>query len=182
MIKVFLHIFISSSYSLLFLLPPSSSPPSSSLFSSSSFLILPLLLLLLLLLPSSSLLLLLLHPSPSYSSPPPSSFLLLPPPPPLFEEYLLDLWEGYVQPQNQGRYTVGCGAKHRQLKEKEALQMELEMLEKQRLVVNLVTLVPQVMEMAKSTVKREREMAESKTFVPPGQRQNVYRSITEDDL
>ena len=32
----------------------------------------------------------------------------------------------------------------------------------------------------RSEIKREGEMAESKTFVPPGRRENVYRSITED--
>ena len=34
--------------------------------------------------------------------------------------------------------------------------------------------------MAWSEIKREGELAESKTFVPPGRRQNVYSSITED--
>ena len=74
--------------------------------------------------------------------------------------------------------------KHGQLKEKEAIQKEKE---KQRPVVNLVSPVAKATEMAKSTVKREREMspiakatemaksavkregemAKSRTFVPP---------------
>ena len=54
------------------------------------------------------------------------------------------------------------------------------MPEKQRPVVNLVSPVAQGMEMARSEIQRESEMIKSKTFVPPGRRQNVYRSITED--
>ena len=56
--------------------------------------------------------------------------------------------------------------------------MEIEQIEKQRPVVNLVSPVAQATEMARSEIKREREMAKSKTFVPPGRRQNVNRSIT----
>ena len=56
------------------------------------------------------------------------------------------------------------------------------MLEKQRPVVNLVTPVARATEMVKSTVKREQEMAKSKIFLPSVRRQNVYISITEDDL
>ena len=58
--------------------------------------------------------------------------------------------------------------------------MEAKQIEKQRPVVNLVSPVAQATEMARSEIKREREMAESKTFVPPGRRQKVYRSITGD--
>ena len=58
--------------------------------------------------------------------------------------------------------------------------LQKEMPEKQRPVVKLVSPVAQATEMARSEIKRECEMAESKTFVPPGRRQNVYRSITED--
>ena len=94
-------------------------------------------------------------------------------------QYALDLRKGNVQHHNQGRYNVGGGAKHGQLKEKKALQKEIE---KQRPVVNLVSPVAQATKMAKSTVKRESEMAKSKILVPPGRRQNVYRSITETDL
>ena len=72
---------------------------------------------------------------------------------------------------------VGSGEKHKRLQGKEAKQIE-----RQRPVVNLVSPVAQATEMARSEIKREREMAESKTFVPPGLRQNVYRSITEDDF
>ena len=58
---------------------------------------------------------------------------------------------------------MGSGEKHRRLKEMEAKQIE-----NQRPVVNLVSPVAQATEMARSEVKREREMAKSKTFVPPG--------------
>ena len=40
----------------------------------------------------------------------------------------------------------------------------------QRPVIKMVTPVKQAMEMARSEIKREREMAKSKTFVPPGRR------------
>ena len=65
---------------------------------------------------------------------------------------------------------MGSGAKNRHIKE-----MEAEQIEKQRPVVNLVLPVAQATEMARSEIKREREMAKSKTFVPPGRRQNVTR-------
>ena len=58
--------------------------------------------------------------------------------------------------------------------------MEPEQIEIQRPVVNLVSPVAQATEMARSEIKREREMAKSKTFVPPGRRQNVNRSIRKD--
>ena len=74
-----------------------------------------------------------------------------------------------------GRYIVGSGAKYRHLKE-----TETEQIEKQRPAVNLVSPVAQATEMARSEIKREREMAKSKTFVPPGRRQNVNRSTTKD--
>ena len=83
-------------------------------------------------------------------------------------QQLLDMRDGLVEPDYLGRYIAGSGEKHRRLKEME--------------VVNLVSPVAQATEMARSEIKREREMAKSKTFVPPGQRKNVYRSITEDKL
>ena len=89
------------------------------------------------------------------------------PDPDKWYQYALDLRKCNVQHHNQGHYNVSDGAKHGQLKEKEALQNAIE---KQRPVVNLVSPVAQVMEMTKSTVKRESEMAKSKTFVPPGRR------------
>ena len=52
----------------------------------------------------------------------------------------------------------------------------------QRPVIKMVTPVEQATEMARSEIKREREMAKSKTFVHQGRRKNVYRSITEDKL
>ena len=92
-------------------------------------------------------------------------------------QHLLDMRDGLVEPDYLGRYIVGSGEKHRRLKEMEAKQIE-----KQRPVVNLVSPVAQATEMARSEIKRESEMAKSKTFVPPGRRKNVYRSITEDKL
>ena len=50
----------------------------------------------------------------------------------------------------------------------------------QRSVVNLVSPVAQATEMARSEVKREREMAKSKTFIPPGQRKKFTRLIPKD--
>ena len=90
-------------------------------------------------------------------------------------QHLIDLRDGLVQPDHLGRYIVGSGAKYRHLKE-----MEKEQIEKQRPVVNLVSPVAQATEMARSEIKRERERAKSKPFVPPGRRQNVNRSITKD--
>ena len=81
-------------------------------------------------------------------------------------QHLLDTRDGLVEPDYLGRYIVGSGEKHRRFKEMEAKQIE-----KQRPVVNLVLLVALAMEMARSEIKRECEMAKSKTFVPPGRRQ-----------
>ena len=92
-------------------------------------------------------------------------------------QHLLDMRDGLVEPDYLGHYIVGSGEKYRRLKEMGAKQME-----KQRPVVNLVSPVAQATEIARSEIKREREMAKSKTFVPPGRRKNVYRSITEDKL
>ena len=74
-------------------------------------------------------------------------------------------------------YIVGSGERHTRLKEMETLQKGKP---EKRLVVNLVSPVAHGAEMARFEIQREREMAESKTFVPPGRRQNVYRSITAD--
>ena len=92
-------------------------------------------------------------------------------------QHLLDMRDGLVEPDYLGRYIVGSGEKHRCLK-----VMEAKQIEKQRPVVNLVSPVAQATEMARSEIKRECEMAKSETFVPPGRRKNVYRSITEDKL
>ena len=94
-------------------------------------------------------------------------------------QHLLDLRDGLVQSDYLGRYIIGIGEKHRRLKGMEAIQQNIE---KQRRVVNLVSPVAQAREMARSEIKREREMAKSKTFAPPGRSKNVYRSITEDNL
>ena len=85
-------------------------------------------------------------------------------------QHLIDLRDGLVQLDHLGRFIVGSGAKYRHPKQ----------IEKQRPVVNLVSPVAQATEMARSEIKREREMAKSKTFVPPGRRQNVNRSIRKD--
>ena len=90
-------------------------------------------------------------------------------------QHLLDIRDGLVELNYLVRYIVGSGEKHRRLKEMEAKQIE-----KQRPVVNLVSPVAQATEMARPEIKREREMAKSKTFVPSGRRQNVNRSITKD--
>ena len=68
-------------------------------------------------------------------------------------QHLLDMRDGLVELDYLGRYIVGSGEKHRHLKE-----MEAKRIENQRLVVNLVSPVPQAMEMARSEIKREREM------------------------
>ena len=88
---------------------------------------------------------------------------------------MLDIRDGLVEPDYLGRYIVDSGEKHRRLKEMEANQIE-----KQRPVVNLVSPIVQATEMARSEIKKECEMAKSKTFVPPGQRQKFNRSITND--
>ena len=75
---------------------------------------------------------------------------------------------------------MDSGGKHGQLKDMEALQKEMH--ENQRPMVTLVMPVAQATEMAKSEIKREREMAARKNFVPPGRGQNVYKSITKDYL
>ena len=78
-------------------------------------------------------------------------------------QHLLDMRDGLVEPD------------HRCHKEMEAKQIE-----NQRPVVNLVSPVAQATEMARSEVKREREMAKSKTFIPPGRRKKFTRSIPKD--
>ena len=49
-------------------------------------------------------------------------------------------------------------------------------------MIKMVTPVEPATEMVKSKIKREREMADRKTFVPLGRRKNVNRSIREDYL
>ena len=88
---------------------------------------------------------------------------------------LLDMRNGLLEPDYLGRYIVGIGEKHRRHK-----VMETKQIENQRPVVNLVSPVAQASEMARSEVKREREMAKSKTFIPPGQRKKFTRSIPKD--
>ena len=92
-------------------------------------------------------------------------------------QHLLDMRDGLVEPDYIGRYIVGSEEKHRRLKEMEAKQIE-----NQRLVVNLVSPVAQATEMARSEIKREREMAKSKTFVPPGRRKKFTRSFPKDNV
>ena len=61
-------------------------------------------------------------------------------------QHLLDVTNGYAERDSQGRYMVGSGRKYRELK---------EMRQKEKLVVNLVTLVAQALEMAKLELKRK---------------------------
>ena len=86
-----------------------------------------------------------------------------------------DMRDGLVELDYLGRYIVGSGEKHRRLKE-----MEEKQIENQRPVVNLVSPVAQATELARSEIKREREMTKSKTFVPPGWRKKFTRSIPKD--
>ena len=90
-------------------------------------------------------------------------------------QHLLDMRDGLVETDYLGHYIVGSGEKHRRHQEMEANQIEI-----QRPVVNLVSPLAQATEMARSEVKREREMAKSKTFIPPGQRKKFTRSIPKD--
>ena len=90
-------------------------------------------------------------------------------------QHLLDMRDGLVEPDYLGRYIVGSGEKHRRLK-----QMEAKQIENQRSVVNLVSPIAQATEMARSEVKREREMAKSKTLVPPDRQKIFTRSIPKD--
>ena len=80
-------------------------------------------------------------------------------------QHLLDLRDGLVQSDYLGRYIVGSGEKHRRLKEMEAIEKKIE---KKWPVVNLVSPVVLATEMARSEIQREREMAKSKSFAPPG--------------
>lgn len=62
-------------------------------------------------------------------------------------QHFKDIQEGYAKPDRYGRYIVGIGARDRQLKE--------TVLRPQ---VKLISPVAQALEMAKSELKREREM------------------------
>ena len=75
-------------------------------------------------------------------------------------QHLIDLSDRLVQPDHLGRFIVGSGAKYRHLKE-----METEQIEKQRPVVNLVSSVAQATDMARSEIKREREMAKRPLYL-----------------
>ena len=66
--------------------------------------------------------------------------------------------------------------------DKRIIETQIVKTKDQKPVIKMVTPVEQATEMARSKIKREREMAKSKTFSPPGRRKNVYRSITEDNL
>ena len=66
--------------------------------------------------------------------------------------------------------------------DKRIMEAQTAKTKDQRPVIKMGTPVEQAMEMARSEIKREREMSKSKTFVPPVRRKNVYRSITEDKL
>ena len=64
--------------------------------------------------------------------------------------------------------------------EKRIMEAQTAKTGDQRPVIKMVTPVEQAMEMARSEIKREREMAKSKTFVPPGRRKKFTRSIPKD--
>ena len=91
-------------------------------------------------------------------------------------QLILDLRNGYVQPDHLGRYMVGSGTKYRKLKE----------IEDQKRVVNLVSPIAQATEMAQSKMKRERKKEDSKKrnkpFISPLQRKNVYRGFRATSL
>ena len=61
-------------------------------------------------------------------------------------QHLLDVKDGYAERESQCRYIFGSGRKYRELK---------EMLQKEKPIVSLVTLVAQALEMAKSEFKRK---------------------------
>ena len=63
-------------------------------------------------------------------------------------QHLLDVRDGYVECDSEGRYMVGSGHKYRELK---------EMRQKEKPVLNMVTPVAQALEMAKKELKRKRE-------------------------
>ena len=52
----------------------------------------------------------------------------------------------------------------------------------QKPVIKMVTPVEQATEITRSEIKREREMAKSKTFVPSGRRKKFTRSIPKDNV
>ena len=74
-------------------------------------------------------------------------------------QHLLDVRDGFDQPDHLGRYIVGSGDKYRKMKD----------MEDQKHVVNLVSHVAQAMEMARSEIKRERKKEEGrkKVEIPP---------------
>ena len=63
-------------------------------------------------------------------------------------QHLLDVRDGNVERDSQGRYMVGSGRNERELK---------EMRQKEKPIVNLVTPVAKALEMAKSELRRKRE-------------------------
>ena len=64
--------------------------------------------------------------------------------------------------------------------DKKIMEAKTAKTKDQKPVIKIVTPVEQSMEMVKYEIKREREMAKSKSFVPPGRRQKFNRSITKD--
>ena len=64
--------------------------------------------------------------------------------------------------------------------EKRIMEAQTAKTKDQRPVIKMVTPVEQAMEMARSEIKKEREMAKSKTFVPLGRRKKFTRSIPKD--
>ena len=64
--------------------------------------------------------------------------------PEFWYQHSLDAIDGYAERDSQGRYVMGSGQKYRELK---------EMRQKEKPAVNLVTLIAQALEMAKSDLK-----------------------------
>ena len=63
-------------------------------------------------------------------------------------QHLLDVRDGYTERDSQDHYMVGSGRKYRELK---------KMRQKEKPVLNMVTPVAQILEMAKSEFKQKRE-------------------------
>ena len=64
--------------------------------------------------------------------------------------------------------------------DKRIMEAQTAKTKDQNPVTKMVTPVEQATEMARSEIKTEREMAKSKTFVPPGPRKKFTRSIPKD--
>ena len=66
--------------------------------------------------------------------------------------------------------------------DKRIMEAQTAKIKDQQPVIKMVTPVEQATEMVKSEIKRECEMAKNKTFLSPGRRQNVNRSMKKDNF